>query len=111
MPKRPHRREPTQRRGLTTAERELSTMAESGFTVFNIETLNALGARLRDVAAEMAAEVVFDGAVRDIRLAVQVCDKLASLRFAVNEIANHPLSHAVIRRDLHIALRLAEDAE
>jgi hypothetical protein len=97
---------------LTTAERELSTMAsDNPSIVFDIETLTALALRLRDHAEEMAAEPVFDGTVRDIRLAVQVCDILASLRFEVNEIANHPLSHAVIRRDLHAALRTAEGAE
>jgi hypothetical protein len=91
---------------------DYSTMADPNpSTVLDVETLTALALRLRDHAEEMATEVVFDGAVRDIRLAVQVCDKLATLRFAVNEIANHPLSHATIRRDLHIALRLAEDAD
>jgi hypothetical protein len=88
-------------------------MATDNPIVFNIEGLSALALRLRDHAEEMAVEIIFEGAVRDIRLAVQVCDRLAGLRFTIAEIAADVLTRPAltIHRDLFAALDEAERAD
>ena len=53
-------------------------------TILNIETLNAIGARLFEHAdSVIARREIAD----DMRLAGRICDKLASLRFEIAEIA------------------------
>jgi hypothetical protein len=79
-------------------------------TVFNIETLNAIGARLFDHAD------VITNVGADLRLAARIADKLASLRFRIAEIAEAALAHpewdrAAFARDLRSALQDAEDGE
>jgi hypothetical protein len=83
-------------------------MCEEGrMTLFNIETLNALGARLFD-HADSITNVARHDMETDVRLAARVCGNMATLRFRVSEIAEHPLTHASIRRDLISALADAE---
>jgi hypothetical protein len=84
---------------------------EQPSTIFNIETLTALGGRLHDHAEDLAAEVAFEP-VRDIRLAARVCDTLAGLRFRVMEIAAKALTTPALtmQRDLFEALESAERA-
>ncbi len=62
-------------------------------TVFNYETLNALGARLID-NTDSIVNVASHEMELDIRLAARVCSKLASLRFRVAEIAETALTQA-----------------
>jgi hypothetical protein len=56
-------------------------------TVFTIETLNALGARLLDHADSITNVARHDMEV-DVRLAARVCSNMASLRFRIGEIAD-----------------------
>ena len=44
----------------------------------------------------------------DVRTAARAANNLAALRYRVGEIAEHPLTHASIRRDLLAALSDAE---
>jgi hypothetical protein len=78
-------------------------------TAFNIETLNALGARLYDHADSITNVAAHEMEI-DIRLAARVCSNLATLRFRVAEIAEAALTHApgATRRDLIDALADAE---
>jgi hypothetical protein len=78
-------------------------------TVFDYETLNALGARLYDHADSITNVARHEMEV-DIRLAARACSNLASLRFRVAEIAEAALAQpgAAIRRDLVAALADAE---
>jgi hypothetical protein len=78
-------------------------------TVFNIETLNALGARLFDHADSITNPARHDMEV-DVRLAARVCGNMATLRFRVAEIAEQALIQpgAAIRRDLIDAVADAE---
>jgi hypothetical protein len=78
-------------------------------TVFNIETLNALGARLYD-HADSITNVAAHEMELDIRLAARVCSNFATLRFRVAEIAEMALTQdgAATRRDLLDALADAE---
>jgi hypothetical protein len=82
-------------------------MATDHSTSLNIETLNALAARLRDHAEDVADVVNFDPVVKDLQLAAQACGKFASLRFAVSEIAGAVSTPPATRRDLLIALEEA----
>ena len=87
-------------------------MAESKPTIiFNIEVLNAVGARLFDRADEI--ENICQGLTDDLTLAARIADKLASLRFRIAEIAEAALAHpewdrAAYARDLRDALKDAE---
>jgi hypothetical protein len=56
-------------------------------TVFTIETLNALGARLLDHADSITNVARHDMEV-DVRLAARVCSNMATLRFRIGEIAD-----------------------
>jgi hypothetical protein len=78
-------------------------------TVFNVETLNALGARLFDHADSITNPARHDIEV-DCRLAARVCGNMASLRFRVGDIAEAALTQpgAATRRDLIAALADAE---
>jgi hypothetical protein len=78
-------------------------------TVFNIETLNALGARLYDHADSITNPARHDIEV-DCRLAARVCGNMASLRFRIGEIAEAAPTQpgAATRRDLIAALADAE---
>jgi hypothetical protein len=78
-------------------------------TMFNVETLNALGARLYDHADSITNVAAHEMEI-DIRLAARVCSSFASLRFRVMEIAEAALTQpgAAIRRDLIDALADAE---
>jgi hypothetical protein len=79
-------------------------------TIFDIETLNAIGARLAehaDATQEMAA---------DLRLAAWVCDKLAGLRFRIAEIAAQALDRpqwdaGAFARDIRQSLDEAASGE
>jgi hypothetical protein len=62
-------------------------MATDKPTAFDIESLNALSARLFDHAEDIAATLEFEPVTADLRLAARACDKLAGLRFRVAEIA------------------------
>ena len=81
-------------------------MASPNPTQFNIETLNALGARLRDHAEEVADVVNFEPATTDLRLAAAACSRFASLKFRIAEIAEMALTQdgAATTRDLRQAL-------
>jgi hypothetical protein len=78
-------------------------------SVFNIEALNALGARLYDHADSITNVAAHEMEV-DIRLAASVCSNVATLRFRVAEIAEAELTQPgpAIRRDLLGALADAE---
>jgi hypothetical protein len=78
-------------------------------TVFTIETLNALGARLFDHADSITNVARHDMEV-DIRLAARACSNMASLRFRIGEIAEEALSQhpSATHRDLLAALADAE---
>ena len=76
-------------------------------TVLGYETLTKLGARLYDHGDSITNVARHDMEV-DIRLAARVCSNMATLRFRVAEIAEHPLTHASIRRGLLDALHDAE---
>jgi hypothetical protein len=78
-------------------------------TVFNIETLNALGARLFDHADSITNPARHDMEV-DCRLAARALSNFATLRFRVVEIAEAALTQAgaATRRDLLDALADAE---
>ena len=78
-------------------------------TVFDVEALNALGARLFDHADSITNPARHDMEV-DCRLAAPVCGNMASLRFRVGEIAEQALTQdgAVTSRDLIAALADAE---
>lgn len=78
-------------------------------TVFNIETLSALGARLFD-HADSIVNVAAHEMEGDLRLAARVCEKLSSLRFRIAEIASTALHQngAATARDLRDALADAE---
>jgi hypothetical protein len=80
---------------------------------FNAETLNALSGRLVEYANAVLAR---KDTAADLRLATKACQRLASLRFQVAEIARETLDRpqrdsAVIARDLKEALDYAESAE
>jgi len=86
-------------------------MATDDPTTFNIETLNALGARLSG-----NAEAITQRIAADLRLAARICEKLASLRFRIAEIAEQALAQpewdrAAFARDLRDTLADAEDSE
>jgi hypothetical protein len=70
-------------------------------TVFNIENLAALAARLFDHADSITNPARYDIEV-DCRLAARVCGNMASLRFRIGEIAEAALTQpgAATRRDL-----------
>jgi hypothetical protein len=72
-------------------------MADTNPTPLNIETLNALGARLFDHAEDVAANIEFEPLVLDLKLAARACDRLAGLRFQVAEIAADVLTIAGTR--------------
>jgi hypothetical protein len=77
-------------------------------TIFDIETLNAIGARLSEHADAITQDIA-----ADLRLAAHVTHKLAGLRFRVAEIAEQTLAHpdwdrAAFARDLRDALKEAE---
>jgi hypothetical protein len=77
-------------------------------TVFDIESLNAIGARLFEHADAITQDIA-----ADLRLAASIAGKLASLRFRVAEIAQAALTHpgwdrAAFARDLRDALAAAE---
>jgi hypothetical protein len=78
-------------------------------TVFDIATLNAIGARLSGHGDAIT------NAAADLQLAARVCHKLASLRFRVAEIAEQALTQewdrAAFARDLRDALKDAEDSD
>jgi hypothetical protein len=57
---------------------------------FNTSTLNAISLRLAE-RADQIQQVTLADLAHDIRLASQVCDKLASLRFRIGEIAEQAL--------------------
>jgi hypothetical protein len=78
-------------------------------TVFDYETLNALGARLFDHADSITNPARHDMEV-DCRLAARVCGNMATMRFRIGEIAEAALTRpgAAIRRDLLGALADAE---
>jgi hypothetical protein len=64
-------------------------------TLFNVETLNALGARLfdhRDSVTNVAAREM----EVDIRLAARVCSNFATLRLRIMEIAELALTQAPV---------------
>ena len=87
-------------------------MADDKPIILNIETLNAIGARLGD-HADSITNVAAHQMEQDIRLAARVCDKLAGLRFRVSEIAAEAVKQAdpaasAIARDLRDALKAAE---
>jgi hypothetical protein len=98
------------RRGLTTANRKgLFTRAENQPTTFNIETLAAIGARLSEHADAITQDIA-----ADLRLSARVCDRLASLRGRVAEIAQAALDRpqwdaAAFARDIRDALSAAEN--
>jgi hypothetical protein len=77
-------------------------------TPLSIENLTLIGARLYDYANTIA--IALPHTAKDIRLAARVCDRLASLRFRVGEIAEITLSQdpGATARDLHEALADAE---
>jgi hypothetical protein len=77
-------------------------------TVLSIENLTLIGARLYDYASQITAAL--PDTAKDVRLAARVCDKLASLRFRVGEIAEMALNQdpGATARDLHEALADAE---
>ena len=77
-------------------------------TVFNIESLNAIGARLFEHADAITQDIA-----ADLRLAARITDKLASLRIRIAEIAEQALAHptwdpGAFARDLREALASAE---
>ena len=83
-------------------------MATEKPTIFDIPTLNAIGARLGDHADKITNAARQDIAA-DLRLAAQIADKLASLRFRIGGIAGKAIEHpewdnAAIARDLRSAL-------
>lgn len=63
-------------------------------SVFNIETLNALGARLFDHAEDISDALEFEPVTSDLRLAARAIDKLAGLRFRIGEIAESCMTQA-----------------
>jgi hypothetical protein len=76
--------------------------------ILNIENLTLIGARLYDYAAQIAPAL--PDTAKDVRLAARACDRLASLRFRVGEIAELALAQdpGATARDLHDALADAE---
>jgi hypothetical protein len=78
-------------------------------TMFTIETLSALGARLFDHADSITNPARHDMEV-DCRLAARALSNFATLRFRIEEIAEAALTQAgaAIRRDLIAALADAE---
>lgn len=73
---------------------------------FDIETLNALAARLTEHADSVLAR---RDAERDFRMGAEACRRLASLRFRVAEIAKQALDRpqwdaAAFARDIQQAL-------
>jgi hypothetical protein len=78
-------------------------------TMFTIDTLNALGARLFDHADSITNPARHD-IERDRRLAARVCGNMGSLRFRVGEIAEAAPTQPGpdTRRDLLDALADAE---
>jgi hypothetical protein len=80
-------------------------------TILDIETLNAVGARLFEHADAITGDIAVD-----LRLSARICDRLASLRSRVTKIAQLALAHpewdrAAFARDLRDALKRAEDGE
>jgi hypothetical protein len=79
---------------------------------FDIETLNAISVRLGDHADKITNAARQDIAA-DLRLAARIADKLAGLRFRIDEIAEQLLAHpewdrGAFARDLRAALSDAE---
>ncbi len=77
-------------------------MADPKPSIFNIENLNQLGARLFDHAETLAGDGSpheIEQILADIRLAANATDKLASLRFRVSEIASDATTPPATRRD------------
>jgi len=90
-------------------------MSDTKRAILDIETLNAIGARLCEHADAITNAARRDVVV-DLRLAARISDKLASLRFRVAEIADKAIAHpewdnAAIARDLRDALSAAEARE
>jgi hypothetical protein len=83
--------------------------ANEPITTFNIETLNAIGARLSGHADTIT------NAAADLQMAARIAHKLASLRFRIAEIAEQALTQewdrAAFARDLRDALAKAEAGE
>jgi hypothetical protein len=84
-------------------------MAENQPTTLNIETLNAIGARLSGHADALTQDIAVD-----LRLSARVCDRLASLRSRIAEIAAQALDRpqwdaAAFARDVRDALAAAEN--
>jgi hypothetical protein len=84
-------------------------MAETNRTPkFDIETLNAVSARLSD-HADAITNAARQDIANDLRLAATIADELADLRFRIGEIAAKAIEHperdtAAIARDLREAL-------
>lgn len=78
-------------------------------TVFTIETLNALGARLFD-HADSITNVAAHEMELDLRLAARAVSNMATLLFRIAEIAEQALSQdsGITRRDLIAARADAE---
>lgn len=64
----------------------------------NIETLNAIGARLLE-HADAIVNAARQDIAKDLWLATRVADKLAKLRFEVAEIAPRVTSGRPVRRE------------
>jgi hypothetical protein len=84
-------------------------------TILDIETPNAIGARLFE-RADQITQVALQDLALDLRLAARVCDRLASVGFRIAEIAQAAIDHpewdsAAFARDLRELLKDAgEDA-
>jgi hypothetical protein len=95
---------------LTATNRKvLFIMATDHPITLNIETLNAIGARLSEHAAAITQDIA-----ADLKLAARIADRLASLRSRVAEIAQAALDRpqwdaAVFARDVRGALAAAEN--
>jgi hypothetical protein len=80
-------------------------------TVFDIESLNAIGARLFEHADAITQDIA-----ADLQLAARIAGMLAGLRFRIAEIAQAALAHpewdrAAFARDLRDALAKAEGSD
>jgi hypothetical protein len=110
-PERGRAREPTRTRPLTPniGNTPMSKAIDKPTTILNIEALNAIGARLSEHAAAITQDIA-----ADLRLSARVCDRLASLRGRVAEIAQAALDRpqwdaAAFARDIRDALSAAEN--
>jgi hypothetical protein len=70
-------------------------------TILDIETLNAISARLVE-RADQIQQVTLQDLNRDLRMAARACDLLAHLRFELGEIAGKTTDQDTARelRDL-----------